>query len=274
MPDVKLTSFVEAESKLDGSEAVYIAQNGKTRKTFLSKVKTFILEDILKVVGDVDVENDGDIATQLNALAKNFSNTDITIYVSKSGNDTTGDGTEGKPYLTIQKALNSIPHIAKGNKAIVMVDDGTYNENLNIKGVIGAVTLRSKNLTIGACKILSFSAINVSNVSVGYIEAISDGTTFYFEGCGEVTVTNCKSVTQSSYDGVSFKYSFGFVINTEISNKGNAMINKTSMLFSNNNTGSGNTIGLNVTEGGTTGKYGTQPSATTAEVTTGGGVIR
>ena len=46
-----------------------------------------------------------------------------TIYVTTSGNDTTGTGTEANPYLTISKAHAA----ASGGDTIIINDNGTYN---------------------------------------------------------------------------------------------------------------------------------------------------
>ncbi len=48
-----------------------------------------------------------------------------SVYVSKAGNDTTGDGTAANPYLTIKKALTAVT-ATKCN--IVIADSGTYVE--------------------------------------------------------------------------------------------------------------------------------------------------
>lgn len=50
------------------------------------------------------------------------------IYVSNSGSDTTGDGTEGKPYATIQEALNKVNRINEyqWGDIIVNVGGGAY----------------------------------------------------------------------------------------------------------------------------------------------------
>lgn len=82
MTNKQLIDFITAENALDGTEPVYIAQGGKTRKTLLSKIKEFIIgtttmgttstdvtgavKEINDKVGTIDVENDGDIASQLN----------------------------------------------------------------------------------------------------------------------------------------------------------------------------------------------------------------
>ena len=47
-------------------------------------------------------------------------------YVSKSGNDTTGDGSQGNPWLTVQKAYSTVS-TAGGHT--INVGAGTYAEN-------------------------------------------------------------------------------------------------------------------------------------------------
>ena len=50
------------------------------------------------------------------------------IYVSKSGNDSTGSGTANSPYLTVSKALSIIGSI-NGN---IVIGAGFYQENVYI----------------------------------------------------------------------------------------------------------------------------------------------
>ncbi len=57
-----------------------------------------------------------------------------TIYVSKNGNDTNGDGTQENPYSTIEKAVNKAND---GDK--IFVTEGTYNVSLiNLNGYSSA----------------------------------------------------------------------------------------------------------------------------------------
>ena len=81
----------------------------------------------------------------LNAYSKTESDTllsrkatiltsNIGIYVSTTGSDTTGDGSSGKPFRTIQHAIDSIPPVLNGNGVSIIVAAGTYDEDVVIRG--------------------------------------------------------------------------------------------------------------------------------------------
>lgn len=59
--------------------------------------------------------------------------TDQEVFVSKLGNDTTGNGSVGKPYLTIAKALTSITDSSPTKRYTITVAPGDYAENLVLK---------------------------------------------------------------------------------------------------------------------------------------------
>jgi len=65
----------------------------------------------------------------------NFAKTTAsgTIYVATTGNDTTGDGTSGNPYLTVQKAIDMINPVVTGN-VTVSIAAGSYRELVTIQG--------------------------------------------------------------------------------------------------------------------------------------------
>lgn len=48
-----------------------------------------------------------------------------TVYVSSSGNDESGDGTKGKPYATLAKAVTE----AEDNATIYVMNDLTMNQS-------------------------------------------------------------------------------------------------------------------------------------------------
>lgn len=55
---------------------------------------------------------------------------DQSYYVSKNGNDTTGNGTFGRPYLTITRALTQITDASITKRYVIIVGPGTFTENV------------------------------------------------------------------------------------------------------------------------------------------------
>ena len=73
---------------------------------------------------------------------------DVTVYVSKAGSDTLGNGTSSNPFLTVMKAVNSLPKNLNGKKAAINLGAGTYNETVKIDNFAsGTITI---NGTSGA----------------------------------------------------------------------------------------------------------------------------
>lgn len=82
-------------------------------------------------------------------------NASVSIYVSKArGNDQTGDGTEEKPFKTIQMAANIIPLISTGTVTI-FIDAESYLEDVVFASINGT--------KIYIRPIQSFSSINPLN---------------------------------------------------------------------------------------------------------------
>ena len=72
-----------------------------------------------------------DIASQNKATILKDS---LDLYVSTSGSDTTGDGSESNPFRTIQHAVDMIPPVLNGKRVIINVAAGTYDEDVVIQG--------------------------------------------------------------------------------------------------------------------------------------------
>ena len=85
---------------------------------------------------------------KLNTIINQYlggDNDNIDIYVSKDGNDVSGDGTEEKPFLTIQAAINALP-IVTTRTVYIWVGDGVYLEDINITGYrFESFIIRAKN---------------------------------------------------------------------------------------------------------------------------------
>ena len=59
---------------------------------------------------------------------------ELNLYVSPTGNDATGDGSQAKPFRQITKAISVIPKNLNGHNAVINLAPGTYTGNLSING--------------------------------------------------------------------------------------------------------------------------------------------
>lgn len=92
----------------------------------------------------------------------------IDYYVSTSkGNDKTGDGTEQKPFSTIQMAINQIPLISSA-KITVWIDAGVYLENIIMTNV-SCTSFSIRSIQSVESIDLSKSDLPVKVRSVGFI---------------------------------------------------------------------------------------------------------
>ena len=133
-------------------------------------------------------------------LSQNLSNVNLdldTFYVSKKGNDTTGDGSKLKPLESIQKALIA-SYIAGGFKTIV-VDEGVYEistfnvlGNVTIIGQKSKTILKQTNGVLGMLEIANGNTVRLVDLTFidGYATPspdallhVSDGSVLYIENC-------------------------------------------------------------------------------------------
>jgi len=121
----------------NNTEILYKVYRLDTPASILPGARTtlrFYLEDILSPDLHVEMQTapegllmEGDIPPLLKALTE-FSTRNI--YVSPSGSDETGDGSEASPYRTIQYAVDMQPHLYSGSISI-HVAAGTYDEDVS-----------------------------------------------------------------------------------------------------------------------------------------------
>jgi len=72
------------------------------------------------------------------------------VYVSKGGNDNTGDGTMNSPFATIPKAMTSIVDAAPTNRYSIMVGPGDYIESLSLKANVMVIGVNPIVVHIGS----------------------------------------------------------------------------------------------------------------------------
>jgi predicted outer membrane repeat protein len=121
------------------------------------------------------------------------------FYVSAAGNDTTGDGTVGNPYLTVHTAVIA----ASANDNIIIVGavsqtvSTTIGKNLTFTGTSNASVTRSTTgnlFTVTGAFTISFTNITFQNVT-----ATTAGAAFSITGpLANVTFTNCTLSGNSS----------------------------------------------------------------------------
>lgn len=125
----------------------------------------------------------------------------VTFYLSPTGSDEDGDGTEESPFLTIGHAVSQAP-LNAGNVAIEMAA-GTYTENVNLSFVPFALSISSADLS---------STVSIASMSVAYCQHLDvRGLTF----TGSTTATN-KPQLNLSYVGSAYVASCKFNGGTDV----------------------------------------------------------
>ena len=75
------------------------------------------------------------------------------VFVDKGGNDATGDGSQAKPFLTIQRALTSITDATTAKRYAVIVGPGTYADPFNVKPWVAIEGSNSGSVFAGVTEI-------------------------------------------------------------------------------------------------------------------------
>jgi len=201
----------------------------------------------------------------------------IMWYVSPTGNDITGDGTQAKPFKSIQTTIDKVPKTIN-HTVTINVMEGVYDEEIFIRGFSGTsrifltgsnsadTTRKAKGLTIAQ-----------NNVEV-YIKGLHlGGNAFpvYVYACNYVNISFVNITDSHSSSGMLLYSSSIIVQQCNISNRGTALqAGNLATVTSNSNTGSNNTTGLTCNMA-TIIKLNSQPShTTTAEAVGSGGIIR
>lgn len=113
--------YQPSESELEGATSTFdtytVISNTEKATIRMGTGAMASAEDVEELQNDL-----GKMKERLNKLEA-----DVTYYVSNaSGNDTTGDGSQAKPFNTLTKALNSIPKNLGGYTVSINLADGTY----------------------------------------------------------------------------------------------------------------------------------------------------
>lgn len=106
----------------------------------------------------------------------------LNLYVSPNGDDTTGDGSQAKPFRQITKAITVIPKNLNGYNAVINLAPGTYTGNLSIDGFF------SGRSTSGAIQIVGGNSLAEAEDYIidGWIESFNCSNSVLLKG---ITVT-------------------------------------------------------------------------------------
>lgn len=135
----------------------------------------------------------------------------VSLYVSASGNDTTGNGSQAAPFKTMTKALSIIGKDLGGQAARIYVSPGNYNDSIYLQGITNGNLLISatdfnnrptftNNVTINDCASVTLSGININQATFPNAVSIVRTLYAYLDRCtmtGSVS-RGCVSVAEGS----------------------------------------------------------------------------
>ena len=205
------------------------------------------------------------------------------LYVGPTGSDTTGDGTQEKPFASLIKALSVIPKDLGGQTITINVAAGTYTEtNPNINDFFGGTLQIIGDTTTPPTFINRINCDNCKcKLSFKYINAKApeDWAAFAFSRCINVEVNDCKAIATTSGKGFGIYSSFLSTVychNCEINNCNYGVCCAWGDLYVSALTGSGNNYAATATQGGKIGIGTSVPGYTIAQYQTfqGGRIYR
>lgn len=183
----------------------------ETLKARIDNGETLTIEELKDV--NEKLKKQKEEITQLNDIIKELysgegSNVDIYVSVDR-GNDNTADGTEVKPFKTIQGAVNGIPFLSS-TRYFVNVEPGVYLEDVVVSGVIAnGVVIQGTNKDVVDAK-KEDTGVFVRSIQFHTCQAYcatrgitqtdvqnSGGYFIHFVGCVYGAVDNCRAVTNT-----------------------------------------------------------------------------
>ncbi len=158
-------------------------------------------------------QNGGTIIDQSGTFSMSELRVDTNVYVSATGNDTTGNGTQSSPYKTIKYALGTIPRDLGGYTAVIYLADGTYDEVVTVNGYHrGVIEIRSQSSPEAlstACKVRRMIIRNCqARIQVyGIYLTQTNDTAFTTTSCDMVYVRCCQAI-ESAPLSIAFDFAY------------------------------------------------------------------
>ena len=213
-----------------------------------------------------------DVATSLDGVRATTAAVDY--YVSETGDDQTGDGSQASPWQTLQHAIDQVPQIIN-HTVTIHLEPGVYPGGAVISGLMG----RGELLVLGDAASPSSVRIQFDNQAYGitvskcpaqvriqgiqFEKVVNTGKYAVFANTSaQVRIDSCifegrAHVGDTAGGGVLYSYSRGSVGSSAFNNchiAANPMYSSAVSIFG--NTGSGNNAVLYVSAGATVGEWG------------------
>lgn len=168
------------------------------------------LEDL---AGEVSQDVSQSVTAQVTANLSELMQAATALYVSLAGNDTTGDGSQNKPYRTLQKALDMIPLIS--SSVTISIAAGDYIADgaarLSNRIVLGNLIINGSTAgTLADAQNYKMRSLSLSNVDA--MVSIS-GLMFNVSAANEAGV-QCANVKNASVSVCMAKATAGAVAGT------------------------------------------------------------
>ena len=137
-----------------------------------------------------------------------------TVYVAKTGSDTDGDGSSAAPFLTIQKAIDSLPKFFGGYNATISIGEGTYDERISIQGFCGGrlnIGEAGRIVLVRGISITNSSTVRLCITNIAYAEGFS-GTCLYVGYGSNVTLAEPLYINAEGQDNYGVALEYGSIL--------------------------------------------------------------
>jgi len=213
----------------------------------------------------------GNFASELESIG--YIKEDATIYVATSGNDASGNGSEDRPFATIQHAIDSISKDLANKEITINIASGTYAENVEVAGFYGG-TLR---FDLGEVVMKSFVLYEADVIVNGTSLTLNASGNVYGFRChrGANAIFQCPLTVNGSTNGVFVSYGSRFSCrNVTVNSCTNAVVcNFAAQLYIGTLSGSKNNNGISASGGIASFESVVSSMASTLYITSAGGKI-
>lgn len=229
---------------------------------------------------DIGVQN-GNMDIIDAELAKRIGKTTaaMTLYVRTDGNDA-NDGSannSANAIKTIQSAIDRLPKYLTANVNIE-VEAGTYAENVIIQGFVGhgGVYLNGDTIISTSRTVNKIQARDCERVYIRGFNLVSTIDHLALAYNVRYCAFSYMNIVQpnTTVDGILTVVGHTAITNCTISNTAKGIAAWSGgRVFSGDNNGTGNVVGIFTQQGGQISKIGTQPAGTTQEQVVTGGLV-